>query len=278
MATVKGVILAAGYGTRFLPITRVVPKELLPVGRRPALDWVVQEMADAGIRDVLVITSRRKRGVEDWFDTDVELEQRVGRERLGIPGVRATFLRQTEMKGTGHALLMARAFAGSDPVVVAFPDDLFGAPNCSASLIAAWQRTGCSVLACGDLAGQDVSRYGVVDVAPEAGVLRVRRIVEKPPVGQEPSKIVSFGRFLYTAEMFEELAAGLAEHPGDGEYYATVAINRLARRNRLVAQVVQATRHDTGDLLGYFQSTVEMALQDPELGHAFGTWLRDRLR
>lgn len=277
MGQVKGVILAAGYGTRFLPVTRVVPKELLPIVNRPALDLVVQEMADAGIRDVLVITSRRKRGIEDWFDTDVELEGRVGRERLQVPTVRATFLRQAEMKGTGHALLMAREFAGSDPVVVAFPDDLFGAPNCSASLIAAWRRTGCSVLACGDLTGQDVSRYGVIDAVREAGELRVRGIAEKPARGTEPSHIVSWGRYLYTPEMFEALAEGWARHQGDGEFYATDAITTLARRGRMVAEVVASPRYDTGDVLGYLTTVVELGLQHEIHGEAFGAWLRHRL-
>ncbi len=280
MATVKGVIVAAGYGTRFLPVTRVVPKELLPLVNRPALDFVVQEMAEAGIRDLLIITSRRKRALEDWFDTDVELEQRVGRDRLGIPGVRATFVRQAEMRGTGHALLLARSFAGRDPVVVAFPDDLFGSPNCSAQLIAAWERTGCSVLGAQDLTGQDVSRYGVVDVVSEAGQARVRQIVEKPAPGQEPSHIVSLGRFLYTPEVFDELAAGLERHEAgpnpEAEFYATDAINRLASKGRMVAEVLDAVRYDTGDVLGYLQTVVEMGMRDPKVGEAFSSWLSSR--
>ncbi|MBX2801670.1 MAG: UTP--glucose-1-phosphate uridylyltransferase [Myxococcales bacterium] len=272
MGQVKGVILAAGYGTRFLPVTRVVPKELLPIGTRPALDWVVREMAEAGIEEILVITSRRKRGIEDWFDTDVELEGRVGRARLGIPNVRATFVRQHEMKGTGHALLMAREFAGIDPVVVAFPDDLFGEPNCSARLIATWERTGCSVLACGDLSGQDVSRYGVVDAVVQGDVLRVRGVVEKPAPGTEPSHLVSWGRYLYTPQMFSELAAGLSEHTG-GEFYATDAINTLASQGKVVADVVPSPRYDTGQPLGYLTTVVRMGMQDPEVGPAFRAWL-----
>lgn len=276
---VKGVILAAGYGTRFLPITRVVPKELLPIVDRPAIDLVVQEMVEAGVQELLVITSRRKRAIEDWFDTDVELEARVGRQRLQIPGVRATFLRQTEMKGTGHALLMARAFAGNDPVIVAFPDDLFGAPNCSARLVEAWRRTGSSVLACGDLSGQDVSRYGVVDAAREAdGILRVRGIVEKPAPGTEPSHLVSWGRYLYTPEMFDELQRGLEAHEGSGEFYATDAINALAQRGGVVAEVIEAPRYDTGETLGYLTTVVELGLQHPTLGADFARWLEARVQ
>ncbi|MEN0063159.1 MAG: UTP--glucose-1-phosphate uridylyltransferase [Myxococcota bacterium] len=276
MGRVKGVIVAAGYGTRFLPVTRVVPKELLPIVNRPALAYVVDEMAEAGIEEVLVITSRRKRAIEDWFDTDVELEHRKGREALGIPNVRATFVRQHEMKGTGHALLMAETFAAGAPFVVAFPDDLFGAPNCSAQLIATWERTGCSVLACGDLTGRDVSRYGVVDASDDNGVLRVRRIVEKPAAGTEPSHLVSWGRYLYTAEVFEALHAGMRSHSGTGEFYATDAINALAAQQRMTATVSAAPRYDTGQPLGYLTTIVELGLQHPEVGPAFAAWMRQR--
>lgn len=273
---VKGVILAAGYGSRFLPVTRVVPKELLPVVDRPALDLVVEELADAGIEDVLVVTSRRKKALEDWFDRDPELEATFGRERLGYPRVRATFVRQAEMKGTGHALLLAKAFAGADPVVVAYPDDLFGPPNCAAQLVEAWRRTACTVLSAGDLSGRDVSRYGVLDAVEEpGGVLRVRGIVEKPRAGTEPSHLVSWGRYLYTPDVFEELERGLAAH-GGGEYYATDAISALAARGRVVA-VVSGERYDTGERLGYLQTVIRSALARPDLGPALREWLLEQL-
>ncbi|MEM6928943.1 MAG: sugar phosphate nucleotidyltransferase, partial [Myxococcota bacterium] len=229
-----------------------------------------------GIEEILVITSRRKRAIEDWFDTDVELEHRKGRQALGLPNVRATFVRQHEMRGTGHALLLAEGFAAGGPVVVAFPDDLFGAPNLSAQLVTAWERTGCSVLSCGDLAGQDVSRYGVLDAVDEGGVWRVRRIVEKPAPGREPSHLVSWGRYLYTAEVFEALNQGLRSHGGEGEFYATEAINALAARGRMVATVSTAPRYDTGQPLGYLTTVVELGMQDPTIGPAFTAWLNKR--
>ncbi|MEZ4235426.1 MAG: UTP--glucose-1-phosphate uridylyltransferase [Myxococcota bacterium] len=257
---VKGVILAAGYGSRFLPVTRVVPKELLPIVDRPAIDLVVQELVEAGVEDLLIITSRRKKVLDDWFDRDPELEAKFAPERLGVPGVRVAFVRQAEMRGTGHALLTAKAFVGSDPFLVAFPDDLFGPPNCSAQLVAMYERTGCSVLSVGDLTGQDVSRYGVVDAVAEAdGVLRVRGMVEKPAPGAEPSHLVSWGRYLYTPEVFPVLEAGFASHAG-GEFYATDAISVLAERGRVVAAVVPSPRYDTGDRLGYLTTVVEHAL------------------
>jgi UTP--glucose-1-phosphate uridylyltransferase len=274
---VKGVIVAAGYGSRFLPVTRVVPKELLPIVDRPAIDFVVQEFAEAGIEEVLVITSRRKKALDDWFDRDVELESLFARERMGLPPVRASFVRQMEMKGTGHALMMARTFAGNDPVVVAFPDDLFGQPNCTALLMAAHATTGCSVLSVGDLTGHDVSRYGVVDAVGQGPIVRVRGIVEKPPRGKEPSHLVSWGRYLYTPEVFEALAEGMTKHV-QGEYYATDAISLLASRDRVVAAVVPSPRFDTGDKLGYLTTVIHFALEHPELGAPLRDWLAQKLR
>jgi UTP--glucose-1-phosphate uridylyltransferase len=278
----KGVIVAAGYGSRFFPVTRVVPKELLPIVDRPAIDLVVEEMVGAGVEDLLVITSRRKKSLDDWFDRDPELEARFGSARLGVPKVRAVFVRQAEMRGTGHALLAARAFVGDEPFLVAFPDDLFGEPNCSAMLVDLHRRTGCSVLSVGDLSGEDVSRYGVVDAAEDgSGVLRVRGMVEKPPTGTEPSHLVSWGRYLYTPEIFDVLEEGLARHAHDssgaGEFYATDAIGVLASRGRVVAQVVPCERYDTGDRLGYLTTVVDRALAHPELGADLEAWLRQRL-
>lgn len=278
---VKGVIVAAGYGSRFLPMTRVVPKELLPIVDRPAIDYVVREFVDAGIEDVLVITSRRKKALDDWFDRDPELEGKFAAERLGIPKIRASFVRQTEMKGTGHALLLARAFVGDDAFVVAYPDDLFAdgvtdEGNCTAQLMKLHARTGCTVLACGDLAGEDVSRYGVVDTVTEGDVLRVRGMIEKPAKGTTTSTLVSWGRYLYTPEVFEALDAGFAKHE-KGEFFATDAIAALAERGRVVAQIIPNARYDTGDQLGYLTTVIEFALKHPELGDDLLAWLRTRI-
>lgn len=278
---VKGVIVAAGYGSRFLPITKVVPKELLPIVDRPALDWIVAEFVEAGIEDVLVITSRRKKALEDWFDRDPELEGALAHKpallaKAEPPPLRVQFTRQQTMRGTGHALLLARAFAGDDPVVVAFPDDLFTGGNCSAELIDAYEHTGCSVLAAKELEG-DVSRYGVLETVhrPDGGT-GVVRIVEKPAPGTEPSKLVSFGRYLYTPEIFERLAAGLEAHV-DGEFFPADAINQLGAQGRVVAAVVDSVRRDTGQPLDYLKTVVDLAMEHPEVGAAFTAWLKERM-
>ncbi len=280
---VKGVIVAAGYGSRFLPITRCLPKEMLPIVDRPALDFIVQEYVDAGIEDILVITSRRKKVLEDWFDRHPELEHAMADSphklaRLVPPKARVQFIRQHAMKGTGHAILHAKTFAGDDPVVIAFPDDLFTGGNCAADLIAAYDKTGCSVMSAMDLPGQDVSRYGVLEPMDRSDdAIGVRRIVEKPAPGEEPSTLVSLGRYLYTPEIFALLEEGLAAHAdGSGEYFPSDAINTLGAEGKVVAAVVDATRWDTGQPFEYLQTVVELALEHPEVGDRFRAWLVER--
>jgi len=283
--SVKGVIVAAGYGTRFLPVTRVVPKELLPVVDRPAIDLVVQEFVDAGITEILLISSRRKRAIEDWFDKDPELEAVFTAEgataklaKAQPPEVNLTVVRQTEMRGTGHALLLARDFAGQDPVVVAFPDDLFGEPNLGAQLIARHEATGQSVLAAKDLSGQDVSRYGVLDVVEHQGRLDLRSIVEKPAPGTEPSKLVSLGRFLYTPAFFEPLTASWDRFDGSQrEFYPMEAIGELAGRGQVGVEVVEAAHYDTGAPLGYVKTVVEHALARDDMAGELRRWLSEKL-
>ncbi len=281
---VKGVIVAAGYGSRLLPITRCVPKEMLPILDRPAIDYVVQEFIDAGIEDLLIITSRRKKSLEDWFDRDPELEGVFRAEgataklaKIQPPNIRVQFVRQQAMLGTGQALLLARAFAGQDPVVVAYPDDLFHGQNVSQALIQTHGATGASVLSAMVVEDEEaLSRYGVLAV--EKGrdeVLRVRSIVEKPPHGTAPSNLVSLGRYLFTPEIFSLLADGLAEHTG-GEYFHVDAMLALAAENKLVAEPITATRYDTGTTLDYLKTLMTVALDHPDYGPEMRRFLRDR--
>jgi len=277
---VKGVIVAAGYGTRFLPVTRCVPKEMLPLVDRPSIDFIAAEFEEAGIEEVLIITSRRKKALEDWFDRDPELEavfQAEGRQdkldRIRPPGIRARFVRQQQMGGTGDALLLVESFAGQDAVVVAYPDDLFGAPNCTAQLIDTWRETGCSVLSAHDLTGQDVSRYGVIDGVERGNHIDVKRVVEKPAAGSEPSHWVSLGRYLYTPEFWPVLRR-LAESHGEGEYYPMQAMNETAEMGKMVARIVDAPRMDTGEPLGYLKACLTVALNRNDLGPALKAWIQ----
>lgn len=268
---IKGVIVAAGYGSRFLPATKTVAKELLPLMDRPSISFIVDEFLEAGIEDILIISSRRKKGLEDFFDREIELEQVFRAEnkldkldKIAPPKGRFHFVRQQVMKGTGHALLLAEPFVGDDPFVVAYPDDIvLCEPSLSAQLVSVFRQQGLSLLAVQDLSGEDVSRYGVVAPKDNHNPCRVEGLVEKPPPGTEPSSLVSYGRYLFTAELFPMLREEYEQHQG-GEYYHVPALNRLAAIDRLAAYTFSGQRLDTGEPLGYLESMCRYALSRPE--------------
>ena len=181
------------------------------------------------------------------------------------------------MRGTGDALMLVPEFAGDDAVIVAFPDDLFGEPNCSKQLIEVWKATGHCVLSLGDFSGRDVSRYGVVDGVMHDGVIGVKQVVEKPPKGTEPSNWVSYGRYLYTPDFWPLLAEFHARHVGDGEFYPMDAMNEMSARGQMSARIVDATRYDTGEPMGYLKTMVDVALNRPDMADEFKAWLQSRL-
>lgn len=284
----RGVIVAAGYGTRFLPVTKVIPKEMLPLVDRPCLDFVVQEFIDAGIEDILVITSRRKKTLDDWFDTDMELDGVFRREgndtklaKLTPPAANISFVRQHRMGGTGHALMHAESFARDAPVVVAFPDDIYGQPNATRQLLDAHEATGGCVLGAIHLPGQDVSRYGVLDPresSPDLDApIPLRNVIEKPPKGEEPSKLVSVGRYLYTPDFFPTLRETSKNH-ASGEFYPMDAMKTFADDGRIFGQVLHGPRHDTGTPLGYLKAVFDEALSRDDLRDDLTAWIRERLR
>jgi UTP--glucose-1-phosphate uridylyltransferase len=266
---VKGVILAAGYGSRFLPITKSIPKEMLPLITKPAIEFIIEEFIASGIEDILIVTSRRKKSLEDYLDREVELETVFTREksqgkleRVKPHDARFFFTRQQRMMGTGHALLLTQPFVGDDPFVVAYPDDLhFGSNPLTAQLIEKHRETGCSILAT-IYDPPALNRYGVVTLA-EDGV-HITDIVEKPAVGQEPSREASIGRFLYTSEIFPYLEEGARKH-SEGEYYHTGALKKLAGEGRVAFHRFEGTRYDVGDPEGYFRAILRFAQQVPEL-------------
>ncbi|HWR11100.1 MAG TPA: UTP--glucose-1-phosphate uridylyltransferase [Rectinemataceae bacterium] len=265
----KGIIVAAGYGTRFLPVTKTVPKELLPVGLKPSIAYIVEEFIASGIEDIIIISSRRKKALEDYFDREIELEGVFAREgkadKLALicpPAARISFVRQTEMMGTGHALLQVKNLIGGEPCVVAYPDDLLiGDIPLARQLIGVYEKTGKCVLSTIFEPG-DVSRYGVVD--PERDGVGVKGFVEKPARGSEPSHEVSIGRYLYTPEFFDRLEEGWAKHE-KGEYYHTYALDRMIEAGKMAFARVAGTRLDTGDPAGYLEAILFNAAKDPSL-------------
>jgi len=265
----KGIIVAAGYGTRFLPVTKTVPKELLPVGLKPSIAYIVEEFIASGIKDIIIVSSRRKKALEDYFDREMELEGLFAREgkadKLALirpADARIAFVRQTEMRGTGHALLQVKNLVGDEPCVVAYPDDLLiGEVPLARQLMDVHEKTGKCVLATVFEPG-DVSRYGIVD--PEADGVGVKGFIEKPAAGKEPSHEVSIGRYLYTPEFFRWIEEGWGKHV-TGEYFHTYALDRMIEAGKMAFRRVEGIRLDTGDPVGYLEAILFNAANDPSL-------------
>ena len=239
------------------------------MGTTPSIAFIVDEFVASGIRDVIIITSRRKKALEDYFDREIELETVFAREgkkdklaMVGASEARIAFVRQVEMKGTGHALLQVRNLIGGEPCIVAYPDDIvLGDVPLSRQLIGVYEKTGKCVLAT-ILESGDVSRYGVVD--PDEDGVGVRGFVEKPAPGKEPSHEVSIGRYLYTPEFFDWIAEGWARHTV-GEYFHTYALDKMIQAGKMAFVRTLGTRLDTGDPAGYLEAILRNAAQDPAL-------------
>ncbi|MDX9802224.1 MAG: UTP--glucose-1-phosphate uridylyltransferase [Spirochaetia bacterium] len=269
----KGIIIAAGYGTRFLPVTKTIPKEMLPLINKPSIDFIIDEFIASGIREILIITSRRKKVLDDYFDRDMELESVFAREgskaklnAIKQPDADIFFKRQSEMRGTGHAILQARPFIGDEPFVVAYPDDLhFGDVPLASQLISTYHKTGCSVLSALHNP-PDLERYGVLAIADDG--LHVTDIIEKPAPGKEPSREASIGRYLYTHDFFSLLKEGWDAHlasGSSGEYFHIYALKKLMDAGKVVFKSIEGERLDTGSPAGYLRAIIKYSMSDPEL-------------
>ncbi|WP_028972549.1 sugar phosphate nucleotidyltransferase [Spirochaeta cellobiosiphila] len=265
----KGIIVAAGYGTRFLPVTKTIPKEMLPLVNKPSIAFIVEEFINSGIKDIIIITSRRKKSMEDFLDREFELEsifyQEGAKSKLEkikpYFNARFAFIRQHSMLGTGHALLEAKSLLGGEPAVVAYPDDLhFGKIPLTKQLIDVYNETHCSVL--GTIHNPpEINRYGVLELAEDK--LHVKDIVEKPPIGTEPSKEVSIGRYLYTPDFFDFLEEGWEAH-SSGEYYHVYALKKQMELGRVVFKQVEGDRLDTGAPEGFIKAWLHYCKTIPE--------------
>lgn len=285
----KGIIVAAGYGTRFLPVTKTIPKEMIPLINVPSIQFIVDEFVNSGITDIVIISSRRKKVLEDYFDREIELEtvfEREGKEKqLGIIApqkANIAFVRQQKMMGTGHALLQVKNWIGSDACVVAYPDDLhLGKVPLAAQLVKAYNETGCSVMASITESG-DVSRYGVLSIAQDGK--HVSGIVEKPKTGTEPSHEVSIGRYLYTPEFFTLLEEGWflhldaaeKENRAPGEYFHIYALNKLMEEGKVVFCPTEGERLDTGEPAGYLDAVLRYADTQSELRAVIDRFIKTR--
>lgn len=278
----------AGLGTRFLPATKASPKEMLPVVDKPLIQYAVEEAVAAGVTELIFVTGRGKRAIEDHFDQAVELElalEKNGRRELlaevrGIlpQGVSCMFVRQTQPLGLGHAVLCAQPAVGHEPFAVLLADDLIDARVPALVQMEKLHRAGgASVIAVQQVPRRDTSRYGVVAVPPRSKSPHViSGIVEKPVPAEAPSRLGVVGRYILTPGIFDELSRSRAG--AGGEIQLTDAIARLQQKERVLACEFSGRRYDCGTKLGYLEANVELAEKHPEIGGAFRRYLRGRLR
>lgn len=273
----KAIIPAAGLGTRFLPATKTVPKEMLTIVDAPIIFYVVEEAANAGIEDIILIQGRGKTAIEDFFDTSYELEDKLAkdgksqllervsriRERVNIISIR-----QKHPLGLGHAVLCGQPIVGDSPFAVLLGDEIMinsgNSENTTATLSRVHHQEGCSCVAVMEVPNNEVSKYGIADVgAKKDGVFEVKGFVEKPSPQQAPSRWALPGRYVLDALIFEYLKNA---KPGvNGEIQLTDSMNSMAREHRFLASTFQSKRFDAGDKLGYLKANIELGLRNHEL-------------
>ena len=282
----KAVFPVAGFGSRFLPVTKASPKEMLPIVDKPLIQYAVEEAAAAGITDMIFVTGRNKRAIEDHFDKAYELEtelERKGKDvlleqvRSVLPeGVRCIYIRQAEPLGLGHAVLCAQSVVGADPFAVLLADDLMdAAPPAMARMAQVFEKEGSSLLGVEEVPRDQTQSYGIVTIDKMAGDLaRIHSIVEKPRPAEAPSNLAVIGRYVLTPRIFE-LLAGISPGAG-GEIQLTDAISQLLAHERVLALRLPGRRFDCGSKLGYLEATVEYGLRHPETGEDFARYLKSR--
>jgi UTP--glucose-1-phosphate uridylyltransferase len=282
----KAVFPAAGLGTRFLPVTKAQPKEMLPLVDKPIIQYGVEEAVASGIDNIILVTGRGKNAIEDHFDVSVELEsfleargklEQLDEVRKISNMINFAYVRQGEPLGLGHAVLVARALVGSEPFAVILADDVIDAdPPAMKQLIEVFERVGGPVLAVERVPPEEVSSYGVIDPDTSArlgdGTYRVRDLVEKPPRNEAPSNLAIIGRYVLTPDIFPALAATKSDRTG--EIQLTNGLRELLKTRPIYACEVKGVRHDTGNRLGYLKAVVYFALRRPDLEEAFSGYLR----
>jgi UTP--glucose-1-phosphate uridylyltransferase len=282
----KAVFPVAGLGSRFLPVTKASPKEMLPVVDKPLIQFAVEEAAAAGITEMIFVTGRNKRAIEDHFDKAYELETELERKnktvlldmvRSVLPeGVRCIYLRQAEPLGLGHAVLCAQPVVGNEPFAVILADDLMDSqPPAIARMAQVFAREGASLLGVEEVPRDQTQSYGIVTIDRMVDdIARLHSIVEKPKPAAAPSNLAVIGRYVLTPRIFDLLAAVT---PGaGGEIQLTDAISALLAHEQVFAVRLPGRRFDCGSKLGYLQAMVEFGLRHPETGEAFARYLKSR--
>jgi UTP--glucose-1-phosphate uridylyltransferase len=287
----KAIIPAAGMGTRFLPATKAMPKEMLPIIDKPGIQYIVEEAVASGIEDILIVTGKGKRAIEDHFDSSYELEQNLlSKGKLDLLSevqkpsdlIDIHYIRQKEPRGLGHAIWCARKFIGNEPFAVLLGDDIVQSDDvpCLKQMMDVYDKVQGSVLAVKKVSDQEVSRYGIVDPDSSGGdgdrVMRVRGVVEKPAPDHAPSNIAIIGRYILTPAIFDILEN--QDVGAGGEIQLTDAIYRLMRDESVYAYKFRGTRYDTGEKLGYLKTIIDFALERPDLKDDVRAYLLEKLK
>ena len=279
----KAIIPAAGLGTRFLPATKAMPKEMLPILDKPTIQYIVEEASKAGIEDIIIVTGKHKRAIEDHFDNQKELEmvlENKGKADLLEKVQYSTdlanifYVRQKEQKGLGHAIHTAKQFIGNEPFAVLLGDDIVESDTPAIKqLMDVYEETGHSVIGVQEVPESDTHRYGVIDpFAKEGSRYEVRQFVEKPKQGTAPSNLAIMGRYVLTPEIFDYLET---QQEGAGnEIQLTDAIERMNSKQQVYAYDFEGNRYDVGEKLGFVKTTIEYALKDPEMSHDLKAFIK----
>ncbi|HEI7230112.1 TPA: UTP--glucose-1-phosphate uridylyltransferase GalU [Staphylococcus aureus] len=280
----KAIIPAAGLGTRFLPATKAMPKEMLPILDKPTIQYIIEEAARAGIEDIIIVTGRHKRAIEDHFDSQKELEmvlKEKGKSELLEKVQYSTelanifYVRQKEQKGLGHAISSARQFIGNEPFAVLLGDDIVESELPAVKqLIDVYEETGHSVIGVQEVPEADTHRYGIIDPLTKNGrQYEVKKFVEKPAQGTAPSNLAIMGRYVLTPEIFDYLKT---QKEGAGnEIQLTDAIERMNNDNQVYAYDFEGERYDVGEKLGFVKTTIEYALKDDSMREELTRFIKE---
>ncbi|GMQ56037.1 UTP--glucose-1-phosphate uridylyltransferase GalU [Vallitalea sediminicola] len=279
----KAIIPAAGLGTRFLPATKAQPKEMLPIVDKPTIQYIVEEAVSSGVEDIIIVTGRNKRSIEDHFDKSIELElelEKKGKDDL-LEIARSVseianihYIRQKEPRGLGHAILMAKHFIGNEPFAVLLGDDVIVSQKpCLQQMIDVYSEYRTSILGVQKVPMDDVSKYGIIDAKHiEDRIYKIKDLVEKPLSDDAPSNIAILGRYIISPSIFKYLET--QEAGAGGEIQLTDSLKRLARDEAIYAYDFIGKRYDVGNIMGFLQATVESALRRDELRDDFLEYLK----
>jgi UTP--glucose-1-phosphate uridylyltransferase len=278
----KAIFPAAGLGTRFLPATKASPKEMLPIVDKPMIQYAVEEAIESGIEELIIITGKNKRAIEDHFDSAHELEEKLrstGKKRLleeinRLSHVNFAYIRQKVALGLGHAILCARPFVGNEPFAVILSDDIIDpAYHLLKEMIELYKDLDCPIVALEEVPREDVSRYGIIDGIKEGDVYRITRLVEKPSLDEAPSNLAIIGRYILTPDIFrilerQRVGAG-------GEIQLTDALQDLLKKRTIYGYPIKGKRYDAGDKIGFLKATIDLALKNPELSVPFASYIKE---